>query len=530
MRRHVIRLILSILVVLVPLGVVVASDTSPQLGLDLQGGISVVLAPTKEAKTDALSKAVEIIRNRVDALGVAEPDVSLQGDNIVVDLPGVEDQDKARDLVGTTAELRFRPVLQVFPPGSSGTTTTTAPGATTTTGPGGATTTTAPGAPTTVTTTQRGTVTAGQAATTTTVPATTPTTAPPAAPPEAPPGACVPRKSAVDDPTAIVVLPFRETDEERKGTLECLGPAEMTGEAVKSAKARFESGWGVTAKFTEKGAEQFNALAAKYFQRQVAIVLDGVVESAAGMRSPAEAGGAGSGVECGTGITGGDTQIDVGDQPEAKDLALVLRTGALPLTLEQSEVSKVSPTLGRDSLNAGLTAGILGLALVMAYMVLYYRALGLVVWVGLAVFTAILYTIMALLGESAGLSLSLAGVAGFIVSVGVTADSYIVAFERLKDESHSGKTLRAAVAQGMTRSFRTILVADFVTAAAAIILFLLAVGPVRGFALTLGLATLVDVLIAYYFTRPAVTLLARSRLFSEGRFIGMRAALGVQPS
>ena len=178
----------------------------------------------------------------------------------------------------------------------------------------------------------------------------------------------------------------------------------------------------------------------------------------------------------------------------------------------------------------GLTAGILGIALVMGYMILYYRALGLVVWMGLTIFTAVLYTVMAMLGESAGLALSLAGVAGFIVSIGVTADSYIVAFERLKDEVHSGKSLRAAVNQGMTRSFRTILVADFVTGAAAIILFLLAVGPVRGFALTLGLATLADVLIAYFFTRPAVTLLARSRLFTEGRFIGMRAALGVPAS
>jgi preprotein translocase subunit SecD len=206
----------------------------------------------------------------------------------------------------------------------------------------------------------------------------------------------------------------------------------------------------------------------------------------------------------------------------------VLRYGSLPITLEPQEINKVSPTLGSDSLEAGLRAGILGLILVMLYVLVYYRALGLVVWMGLAVFTAALYTVFSILGETAGLSLSLAGVAGVIVSIGVTADSYIVAFERLKDEIQAGKTLRASVERGMARAFRTILVADFVTAAAAIILFFLAVGSVRGFALTLGIATLIDVLIAYYFTRSAVHVLSHTRFFTAGRFIGIRAALGAE--
>jgi protein-export membrane protein SecD len=252
---------------------------------------------------------------------------------------------------------------------------------------------------------------------------------------------------------------------------------------------------------------------------QVAIVLDGRVESAAGMNPS---------VQCDVGIPGGQTEITVGDQEEAKQLALVLRTGALPLTLTQSEVLKVSPTLGRESLDAGLKAGLLGLGLVMLYMILYYRALGLVVWLGLAVFSALLYAVMSFLGANAGLALSLAGVAGVIVSVGVTADSYIVAFERLKDEIKSGKSMRAAVERGMARSFKTILVADFVTGAAAVILFMLAVGPVRGFALTLGLSTLIDVFVAYYFTRSAVTLLARTRAFGTSTgFMGLKRALGV---
>jgi preprotein translocase subunit SecD len=162
----------------------------------------------------------------------------------------------------------------------------------------------------------------------------------------------------------------------------------------------------------------------------------------------------------------------------------------------------------------------------MLFMLLYYRALGLVVWVGLALFSAAIYCTMVLLSETVGLSLSLAGVAGIIISVGVTADSYIVAFERLKDEVRAGRSLRAAVDRGMKRALRTILVADFVTGSAAVILFFLAVGPVQGFALTLGIATLIDVLIAYFFTRSAVVLLSRSPLFSSDRFIGMRRALG----
>ena len=244
------------------------------------------------------------------------------------------------------------------------------------------------------------------------------------------------------------------------------------------------------------------------------------------MRSPAEGGS--EGVECETGITGGSSQIDVGDEPEAKDLALVLRYGSLPITLEQSSVSKVSPTLGRDSLNAGLQAGIIGLGLVLVYVLLYYRGLGLVIWGGLMVFTAAFYSILALLGRTSGLALTLAGVAGIIVSIGVTTDSYIVAFERLKDEAHTGKSLRASIDRGLARALKTILVADFVTGSAAVILYFLAVGPVKGFALTLGLATIVDILVAFFFTRPLVTLLGRTRLFSSGRFIGIREALGVQ--
>jgi preprotein translocase subunit SecD len=474
--RPKVYLALSLLVAFGGLAAVLLTRTTPRLGLDLEGGTSVILtAEGENVQEDVLQQTVEIIRRRIDALGVAEPEVAIAGsDNVLIQLPGVENEKQALELIGTTAQLTFRQVERVIPANAK---KKNAPKETEETGP------------------------------------------------------------EVDDKT--VVFPSGQPGED--GVLYELRPATLTGKVVDQAEAVSEATtgqWSVSISMNGEGSDQWASFTSRLaclrdkgeqIKSQVAIVLDGIVESAAGMRSPAEA-GSGGGVECGTGITGGDTQIDVGDQAEAKDLALVLRTGALPLTLRQSEVSKVSPTLGRESLDAGLTAGFVGLALVMIYTILYYRSLGLVVWLGLAVFSATIYTIMSLLGETAGLSLSLAGVAGIIVSIGITADSYIVAFERLKDEAHTGKSLRASVDRGMTRAFRTILIADFVTAAAAVILFFLAVGPVRGFALTLGLATLTDVMVAYFFTRPAVTLLARTKLFTEGRFIGMRSALGVQSS
>ncbi|MBA2426440.1 MAG: protein translocase subunit SecD [Actinobacteria bacterium] len=469
-QRYRIFLALSIVIALGGLAAVVATGTSPRLGLDLEGGTGVILTAQGEVRPDVLDKTVGIIRQRIDALGVAEPEVSRQGErNILIQLPGVANDEKARRLIGTTAQLTFRQVEEVVPP--------------------------------TVKKKPEVTQAKGQEAN-----------------------------------AKEVVYPSSQSGEQ--GTLYRLMPAVLTGDIITQAEAVLDpqgGGWSVSLDMNDAGAATWAEFTKKLaclrdkgeqIKSQVAIVLDGRVESAAGMSDPATA-GAGGGVTCAQGITGGQTSITVGGQGEARELALVLRTGALPITLEESEVTKVSPTLGRDSLDAGFTAGALGLGLVILYMLLYYRALGLVVLLGLVLFTAALYTVMAVLGATAGLSLSLAGVAGIIVSVGITADSYIVAFERLKDEMRSGKSVRAAVERGMARAFRTILVADFVTAAAAVILFFLAVGPVRGFALTLGLATLIDVLIAYFFTRSAVALLARSKSLSGDRWFGMRSALGV---
>ena len=450
-----------------------ATDKSPELGLDLQGGAAVVLRPTRDVSTEVLNQSIEIIRSRVDALGVAEPDISRQGSNIIVQLPGVKNANRALDIVGQTAELRFRPVLEILPASETAPVTTTTTPTPTTTAPG-ATTTTAP----------------GQGVKTT------------------------PREE--DKADAVVVLP--ELSEGEVARRYRLGPAELTGRVLKSARAEFDSTtsqWRVAFTMTGDGAKQFDDLAARYQGRQVAIVLDGVVKSAPAIN---EAQFGGSGV-----IEGNFSER------EAKGLALVLRFGSLPVELKPETVQTVSASLGKDSLRAGLLAGMVGLALVLLYMVLYYRALGVVVVVGLGVSGMLMWAIVSVLGDIYGLALSLAGAVGIIISVGVTVDSYVVYFERLKDEIRSGKTIRSSVDRGFSRAYRTILAADTASLIGAALLYFLTVGSVRGFAFFLGLSTLLDMVIAYFFTRPMVVLLGRNRLFTEARWLGVARGLAAAP-
>jgi preprotein translocase subunit SecD len=212
-------------------------------------------------------------------------------------------------------------------------------------------------------------------------------------------------------------------------------------------------------------------------------------------------------------------------QAEAESLAPLISSGALPLKLDVQSRTTVSATLGADSLRAGLIGGILGIALVFLYVLLYYRGLGVVIWVGLAVAAALNVGIVILMGKWIGFTLTLAGIAGLIVAIGISADTYVVFFERLKDEVRDGKTLRSSVDRGWQRSFHTLVSANTVSFLAALLLYWLAIGPVRGFAFTLGLATLIDFFAAWFFARPAVSLLTRLRLFQEGRFVGIRAAV-----
>ena len=492
-RATLISLFVIVILAIGGLAATLAAGNAPQLGLDLQGGASVVLRPNRKVGNDILNQSISIIRNRVDALGVAEPDVSRQGSNIVVQLPGVKDQKRALSIVGQTAQLRFRPVISELPPEANATTTTVKK-ATTTTTPGSTTSTSV-----------------GQ--TTTTATSTTSTTVPgPAGVPTTPP--------SKDDPKSVVVLP--EIDKGRITTRFQLGPAELTGSAVRTAQAKppqAAEGWSVDVFFTGSGGKAFDEIAKRYYQQRVAIVLDGVVKSAPTINSQNFNGHAV--------ITGGQAGFST---REAKDLALVLRFGALPVQLEPQSTQTVSATLGKDSLHAGVFAGIVGLILVLLYMILYYRALGIVVVMGLAVSGGLLWTIVSYLGVHNGLALSLAGATGIIVSVGVTVDSYVVYFERLKDEIRSGKTIRSSVDRGFARAYRTILAADISSLIGAGLLYWLTVGPVRGFAFFLGLSTALDLITAYFFTRPMVSILGRNRLFTEARFFGVARGLAATPA
>jgi preprotein translocase subunit SecD len=504
------------------------SGDRPSLGLDLQGGISIVLFPVKGTDTSGLDTAVNIISQRVDALGIAETEVQRQGNTVVVNLPGVKDRQKAEDLVGQTAELRFRVVEATLPwatPVPTTTTTaagqTTAPSSTPTTAAGATTTTikgSGAGARTLPTTPIAATRPAQE--TTTTAPAGTTTTAPAATTPQ-PGQTCkdliTPRQQNLA--SAEVWLPGRPVKGGEPDACYLLGPTILTGRNISSAGASYDSNIGSYATdITFKTNEFVDKVATPYVGRQVAIELDGIVQSAPTINQ---------------GITGRRVQISGNfSKGEATDLARLLRYGALPVQFDrdQQTIQSVSPTLGKDQLHAGIAAGIIGLVLVAIYMLVFYRLLGLVVWSGLALTGMLMFTLVTYFSGHSflgieNLSLTLAGVTGIIVSVGVTVDSYVVYFERLKDEARSGKTVRSSVDTGFRRAFRTIIAADLVSLLGAVVLYWLAAGSVRGFAFFLGLSTAIDLILAYTFMYPFVAVLARRPNLVRLPTIGIAAGL-----
>lgn len=452
----------------------------PKLGLDLQGGLSIVLTPKNAVKTDALDKAVDIIRQRIDALGVAEPDISRQGNNILVQLPGVKDLEEARKVIGQTAFMTFRQVEAEIPPGS------------------------------------------------------------PDYAKAGPP--CTQFGSGDIDPTKLIdqQVVFCARQKSASGVdlppeswpKLVLGKAALVGSDVSGADAEPPSGnpggsagWSVGLNLSSAGGKKFETVTGELAcqqgaKRQLAIVLDQIVESHPQMAED---------VQCKQGIAGGRATITgTFDQKESNGLALVLRYGALPVALEASQTQTVSPTLGRDTLRTGLLAGFIGLGLVLIYVLLFYRILGLVIWVGLFVFSAFVIGVVIILGQTAGFALTLAGIAGIIVSVGIAADSYIVYFERVKDEVHQGRTVRSAVDRAWESARRTIIAADLVTALAALVLYLLAVGSVRGFALMLGIATGLDVFISFLLMHPSVWLLAQTKWFNQAKRMGVKNVVGAE--
>jgi preprotein translocase subunit SecD len=298
-----------------------------------------------------------------------------------------------------------------------------------------------------------------------------------------------------------------------------LGPVLLTGDAIRRATANYDTGgqtavgqgWQVLFDLTDEGSDVFADVTTRLVGRQLAIVLDREVISAPTVQDPITGG---SGV-----ITGSFTQ------QRAKDLATVLNAGALPVNLTTEQVVTVSPTLGEESLRQGLIAGLAGLALLALYLLFYYRLLAFVAWFGMAIWAVLALALVSVAGVAIGYTLTLAGVAGLVISLGVTADSYIVFFERLKDEVRAGRTPRAAVQPAFKRAYKTIVAADVVTALAAVVLYVTAISSVRGFALTLGVATLLDLFVVYFFKRPAVFLIVRSDRLVGMRGLGLRSGI-----
>jgi preprotein translocase subunit SecD len=466
------------------------AGNQPALGLDLQGGASVTMTPVGEVDPAALTVAVDIIRQRVDSLGVAEPEIIRQGNTIVVNLPGVKDQQQALDTIGRTGAVEMRPVLKVVENPDNSTTTTVK----------GATTTSLKPASTTLPPPAGGVGSSRTAAVTTTT---------------------IPTASSVDPVTGLpegqTVLAGR-----KDGLIYLLGPAEATGEVFSNdSSAQVDAGaWVVVAKLRSgaAGADAWNALSTKCFaggadcpSKAIAIILDGEVISAPTVQTPT--------------FDNGSVQISGSfSETEAQDLARVLQFGAVPVKFDTPTVQTVSASLGEDSLRAAVLSGLIGVLLVLLFLLFYYRLLAIVVVGGLTVSGLLLWSVISWLSKTNGLALTLSGAAGIIVSIGVTVDSYVVFFEKLKDDVQQGRTLRNSAARGFDRAWRTILAADTVSLIGAVVLWWLTVGSVRGFAFFLGLSTMADMIVSYFFTRPAVLLLARTKLFNRGRVLGVAKA------
>ncbi|WP_314173370.1 protein translocase subunit SecD [Streptomyces winkii] len=525
-------------------GMFFSGHTTPRLGIDLAGGTSITLeAKNQPGKPDAINPtnmntAVGIIERRVNGLGVSEAEVQTQGDrHIIANIPRGTNEKQAREQVGTTAKLAFRPVLTYMP-------TTKQPQP-----PQQSPSQSPSKSPSQSGEKQQGEKQQGEqsrqgssqgdqgravtdalkakAAPADGKPSPKPDkTKPPTTPPQAqqPPG--VPpelakklqklncngkeAKAKVSERASAAKSsePVLACDAKEKVKY-VLGPVGVEGKNVTDAKAQFDQQrgqWIVTMSFDGKGSSDFGDTTGKLAkkqqpQNQFAIALDGEVVSAPSVSQRLTANAE---------ISGSFTQ------ESAEELGNILSYGALPLTFEESDVTTVTPALGSEQLNAGIIAGAIGLGLVVVYLVAYYRGLSLIAILSLLVSAVLTYTIMSLLGPAIGFALNLPAVCGAIVAIGITADSFIVYFERIRDEIREGRTLRPAVERGWPRARRTILVSDFVSFLAAAVLFIVTVGKVQGFAFTLGLTTLLDIVVVFFFTKPLMTLLARTKFFSSG--------------
>ena len=509
----------------------------PRLGLDLRGGTTITLtARTSDGNSpprENLETARTIIQQRVDSLGVGEASVTVQGnDQIEVAAPNVN-SDELVALVGATARLNFRPVIavqEVTPP----TTTPTTPAA------GDATPSAGDATPSAGDATPSAGVATPSAGDATPTPTSTPQRGPVPALPTEPPAPRTPRPSvpAAESPSLEERLDYQPTEQDVEDFLafQCgdefpdvsdqpliacdpeqtakyfLGPVVLSGERVTDATAGIpqgQLGWAVSLSFDSQGTQEFSdataALAAKQSpQNQFAIVLDRQVISAPSVSER---------------IAGGQASISGGsiNETSARSLAATLRYGALPVDLEISSVDTVSPTLGGNQMTAGIVAGLVGLGLVVAYSVIYYRGLSVVVVGSLLAAAVVTYAAIVLLGSAVGFALNLPGIAGAIVAIGVTADSFVIYFERIRDEIREGHSLRHAIQSGWGKARGTILMADGVQLLAAVVLYFLAIGSVKGFAFTVGVTTAIDLVLVIFFTHPLMTLLGQTKFYGEGR-------------
>lgn len=517
--------------------VALAGNWKPALGLDLQGGQRITLrAQDDDVSRSALNEASKIINSRVNGSGVSEAEVSTQGDtNIVVEIPGESNQ-KLVETVQRQARLSFRVIAcSQTDPGpcqAAGGTTPDLSGLTGLSRPAPAGLTTEDGPPATEspsptsspTATPSGTPTADPSATVSPSATTTgPTTetksgdvkaalawrnAPPAEWITAYSEATCPmtgeKPEDFDDPAKPLVT----CDENNIKYL--LSAAVVEGGDLKSANHGQAQNleWQVSLKFKGPGAKRFGEVSAalapqagQLHGEQFAIVLDGTIISAPTMDA----------------ILSSEASISGSmGEDEARSLATGLKFGALPVAFEDNPKNDtVGPSLAGNQLSAGIWAGIIGLLLVMLYCLIYYRGLGVVVIASLVVAGVMTYGLVLLLSKS-GFTLSLPGIAGLIVAVGITADSFIVFFERIRDEMRDGKSMRVAVEDGWVRARNTCLAADAVSLSAAVVLYIFAIDDVRGFAFTLGLSTLVDLVVFFWFTKPLVTWLGRFSFFNQG--------------
>ncbi len=534
----------------------------PKLGIDLQGGTRVTLTartPDGSRPTpDALNQAQQIISSRVNGLGVSGSEVVIDGDNLVITVPG-NDSNEARNL-GQTARLYIRPVIhsiaaqapqqpgeQAGPP--QGTPPVGLPGA-----PGGLLPAPeAPPAPAEVggapeAPPEQGAVPGGEPPAPEPAPAPQPRPYPQAPPPSPAPPSPTPQpqekelaqriadekalRQSTEQQIQILALQFQATrcndddvlagnDDPNLPLVTCstdhsqvylLDKSIISGEQIKNASSGMDTQRGeyvVQVEFKPDAASTWADFTASHVGTQTAFTLDSQVVSAPQIEEA---------------IPGGNTQITGQFNAErAKELANVLKYGSLPLSFESSEAETVSATLGLTSLRAGLIAGAIGLALVLLYSLLYYRVLGLLTALSLIASGAVVFALLVLLGRYINYTLDLAGIAGLIIGIGTTADSFVVFFERIKDEIREGRSFRSAVPRGWVRARKTIISGNAVTFLAAVVLYILAIGQVKGFAFTLGLTTILDVVVVFLVTWPLVYLASKSPTMAKPAFNGLGA-------